>query len=253
MNAPDPVALALAADPTLALMSPAERRAEIAALLLSAGRDTEAEDPLTLALLVEEAEALDPPEPATVAPSVHLDPCREDRGDNCGETVAANGRCMACGARREAEAKAQAVEMPKGLLDEIGRAMGDLMTGTAVMLDGKRVDPADYLASSSVQMPAGLVVPPVPSQRAAPERLRTEGEPILARYKAVSNATAQEIGEAIGRGKSSVQAMVTSRYTEILSPEQIRTLADRAKAQAADLLAFAASMDALPNAEPDAN
>jgi len=212
MNTPDPVALALAADPTLALMSPSERRAEIAALLLSAGRDAEAEDPLTLALLVEEAEALDPPEPAIVAPSVHLDPCREDRGDNCGETVAANGRCMACGARREAEVKAQAVEMP-----------------------------------------TGLVAPPA-APPAAPERLRTEGEPILARYKAVSNATAQEIGEAIGRGKSSVQAMVTSRYTEILSPEQIRTLVDRAKAQAADLLAFAASMDdTLPNAEPDAN
>jgi hypothetical protein len=48
--------------------------------------------------------------------------------------------------------------------------------------------------------------------------------------------------------------MVTSRYTEILSPEQIRTLVDRAKAQAADLLAFAASIDdTLPNAEPDAN
>jgi hypothetical protein len=183
-------------------MSPGERRAEIAALLLSAGRDAEAEDPLTLALLAEEAEALDPPEPPTVAPSVHLDPCREDRGDRCHEAIAANGRCMACGARREAEPKAQAVEMP-----------------------------------------AGLVAPPVPSQRAAPERLRTpEGEPILARYKAVSNATAQEIGEAIGRGKSSVQAMVTNRYTEILSPEQIRTLVDRAKAQAADLLAFAASM-----------
>jgi hypothetical protein len=212
MNAaPDPVALALAADPTLTLMSPSERRAEIAALLLSAGRDAEAEDPLTLALLVEEAEALGPPEPSTVAPSVHLDPCREDRGDRCHEAIAANGRCMACGARREAEAKAQAVEMP-----------------------------------------AGLVAPPA-APPAAPERLRTQGEPILARYKAVSNATAQEIGEAIGRGKSSVQAMVTSRYTEILSPEQIRTLVDRAKAQAADLLAFAASMDALPNAEPDAN
>jgi hypothetical protein len=212
MNASDPVALALAADPTLALMSPGERRAEIAALLLSAGRDAEAEDPLTLALLVEEAEALDPPEPATVAPSVHLDPCREDRGDRCAEAIAANGRCMACGARREAEPKAQAVEMP-----------------------------------------TGLVAPPA-APLPAPERLRTQGEPILARYKAVSNATAQEIGEAIGRGKSSVQAMVTSRYTEILSPEQIRTLVDRAKAQAADLLAFAASIDdTLPNAEPDAN
>lgn len=213
MTAPDPVALALAADPTLAFMSPSERRAEIAALLASAGRDTEAEDPLTLALLVEEAEALDPPEPPTVAPSVHLDPCREDRGDRCHEAIAANGRCMACGARREAEPKAQAVEMP-----------------------------------------AGLVAPPA-APPAAPERLRTpEGEPILARYKAVSNATAADIGEAIGRGKSSVQAMVTSRYTEILSPEQIRTLVDRAKAQAADLLAFAASMDGtLPNAEPDAN
>ncbi len=212
MTAPDPVALALAADPTLALMSPGERRAEIAALLLSAGRDTEAEDPLTLALLVEEAEALDPPEPPTVAPSVHLDPCREDRGDRCTEAIAANGRCMACGARREAEPKAQAVEMP-----------------------------------------AGLVAPPVPSQRAAPERLRTEGEPILARYKAVSNATAADIGEAIGRGKSSVQAMVTSRYTEILTPEQIRTLVERAKAQAADLLAFAASMTSdLSKADPDA-
>ena len=213
MNAaPDPVALALAADPTLALMSPSERREEVSSLLLSAGRDTEAEDPLTLALLVEEAEALDPPEPPTVAPSVHLDPCREDRGDRCHEAIAANGRCMACGARREAEPKAQAVEMP-----------------------------------------AGLVAPPAAPLPAPPERLRTEGEPILARYKAVSNATAQEIGEAIGRGKSSVQAMVTSRYTEILSPEQIRTLVERAKAQAADLLAFAASMDALPNAEPDAN
>ena len=212
MTAPDPVALALAADPTLAFMSPSERRAEIAALLASAGRDTEAEDPLTLALLVEEAEALDPPEPPTVAPSVHLDPCREDRGDRCTEAIAANGRCMACGARREAEPKAQAV-----------------------------------------QMPAGLVAPPAVTP-AAPERLRTEGEPILARYKAVSNATAADIGEAIGRGKSSVQAMVTSRYTEILSPEQIRTLVERAKAQAADLLAFAASMDdALPNETPAAN
>jgi len=212
MTALDPVAATLAADPTLALMTPAERLAEVAELLRYAGREAEAEDPLTLALLVEEAEALPPPEPMAVAPSVHLDPCREDRGDRCTEAIAANGRCMACGARREAEPKAQAV-----------------------------------------QMPAGLVAPPAVTP-AAPERLRTEGEPILARYKAVSNATAQEIGEAIGRGKSSVQAMVTSRYTEILSPEQIRTLVDRAKAQAADLLAFAASMDAtLPNAELDAN
>lgn len=216
MNAPDPVALALAADPTLAFMSPEERRAEIAALLLSAGRDTEAEDPLTLALLVEEAETLDPPEPPTVAPSVHLDPCREDRGDRCTEAIAANGRCMACGARREAEPKAQAVEMPTGLAEAVTAALTGPL-GTAI------ADPA--------------------YGRSLPERLRTEGEPILARYKAVSNATAQEIGEAIGRGKSSVQAMVTSRYTEILSPEQIRTLVERAKAQAADLLAFAASTE----------
>lgn len=208
----DPVAATLAADPTLALMTPAEKLEEVAELLRSAGREAEADDPLTLALLVEEAEALPPPEPMAVAASVHLDPCREDRGDRCAEAVAANGRCMACGARREAEPKAQAVEMP-----------------------------------------AGLVAPPAPPLP-APERLRTEGEPILARYKAVSNATAADIGEAIGRGKSSVQAMVTSRYTEILSPEQIRTLVERAKAQAADLLAFAASMDdALPNETPAAN
>ena len=207
----DPVAATLAADPTLALMTPAERLEEVAELLRYAGREAEAEDPLTLALLVEEAEALPPPEPVAVAASVHLDPCREDRGDRCAEPIAANGRCMACGARREAEPKAQAVEMP-----------------------------------------AGLVVPPV-VPLPAPERLRTEGEPILARYKAVSNATAADIGQAIGRGKSSVQAMVTSRYTEILTPEQIRTLVERAKAQAADLLAFAASMDdTLPKADPDA-
>lgn len=207
----DPVAATLAADPTLALMTPAERLEEVAELLRYAGREAEAEDPLTLALLVEEAEALPPPEPVAVAASVHLDPCREDRGDRCAEPIAANGRCMACGARREAEPKAQAVDMP-----------------------------------------AGLVAPPA-APLPAPERLRTEGEPILARYKAVSNATAADIGQAIGRGKSSVQAMVTSRYTEILSPEQIRTLVDRAKAQAADLLAFAASMDdALPKADPDA-
>lgn len=208
----DPVAATLAADPTLALMTPAERLAEVSALLRSAGREAEADDPLTLALLVEEAEALPPPEPMAVAASVHLDPCREDRGDRCAEPIAANGRCMACGARREAEPKAQAVEMP-----------------------------------------AGLVAPPAAPPQ-SPERLRTEGEPILARYKAVSNATAADIGQAIGRGKSSVQAMVTSRYTEILSPEQIRTLVERAKAQAADLLAFAASMDdALPNETPAAN
>lgn len=215
MTGPDPVAATLAADPTLALMTPAERLAEVAELLRSAGREAEADDPLTLALLVEEAEALPPPEPMAVAASVHLEPCREDRGDRCAEAIAANGRCMACGARREAEPKAQAVEMP-----------------------------------------AGLVAPPVPlpAPVPAPERLRTEGEPILARYKAVSNATAADIGVAIGRGKSSVQAMVTSRYTEILSPEQIRTLVDRAKAQAADLLAFAASMDdTLPNETPAAN
>lgn len=212
MTGPDPVAATLAADPTLALMTPAERLAEVSELLRYAGREAEADDPLTLALLVEEAEALPPPEPVAVAASVHLEPCREDRGDRCAEAIAANGRCMACGARREAEPKAQAVEMP-----------------------------------------AGLVAPPVPVP-APVERLRTEGEPILARYKAVSNATAADIGVAIGRGKSSVQAMVTSRYTEILSPEQIRTLVERAKAQAADLLAFAASMDdALPNETPTAN
>lgn len=213
MTGPDPVAATLAADPTLALMTPAERLEEASQLLRSARREAEADDPLALALLVEEAEALPPPEPTAVAASVHLDPCREDRGDRCAEAIAANGRCMACGARREAEPKAQAVEMP-----------------------------------------AGLVAPPA-TPLPAPDRLRTEGEPpILARYKAVSNATAADIGEAIGRGKSSVQAMVTSRYTEILSPEQIRTLVERAKAQAADLLAFAASMDdALPNETPAAN
>lgn len=216
MNALDPVAATLAADPTLALMTPAERLEEVSELLRYAGREAEADDPLTLALLVEEAEALPPPEPVAVAASVHLEPCREDRGDRCAEPIAANGRCMACGARREAEPpKAQAVEMP-----------------------------------------AGLVAPPVPLPAPLPaptERLRTEGEPILARYKAVSNATAADIGEAIGRGKSSVQAMVTSRYTEILTPEQIRTLVERAKAQAADLLAFAASMtNDLSKADPDA-
>ena len=223
----DPVAATLAADPTLALMTPAERLAEVSALLRSAGREAEADDPLTLALLVEEAEALPPPKPVAVAASVHLDPCREDRGDRCAEAIAANGRCMACGARREAEPKAQAVEMPEGLAEAVTRALTGPL-GTAL------VDPA--------------------YGRSLPERLRTEGEPILARYKAVSNATAADIGEAIGRGKSSVQAMVTNRYTEILSPEQIRTLVERAKAQAADLLAFAASMDdALPNETPAAN
>ena len=227
MTSPDPVAATLAADPTLALMTPAERLAEVSELLRYAGREAEADDPLTLALLVEEAEALPPPEPTAVAASVYLEPCREDRGDRCTEAIAANGRCMACGARREAEPKAQAVKMPAGLAEAVTKAL------------------------------TGLVAPPVPLPAPVPapvERLRTEGEPILARYKAVSNATAADIGEAIGRGKSSVQAMVTSRYTEILSPEQIRTLVERAKAQAADLLAFAASMDdALPNETPAAN
>lgn len=103
MTGPDVAALLLL-DPTFSLMTPAERRLEAVELMRFNGLEP---DELEAAVYAEEAEERhargDFPAPEAPAPlPAGLEPCRENRA-LCASPVAANGRCMDCGARRAAE------------------------------------------------------------------------------------------------------------------------------------------------------
>jgi len=132
---PEQAGAALAADPTFALMSPTEQEAEAAVLL--GGFGTPSDDPLDIALAIELASVATvqaAQEIATTASVAGVEPCRLNGADGppCGgsEPVAGNGRCMTCGAQREALLAAPAPiaaqpERPR-YADRIRRNISDL-------------------------------------------------------------------------------------------------------------------------------
>jgi hypothetical protein len=204
MMTPDEAGAALAADPTFDLMSQAERETE-AALLLGA-IDAPSDDPLEIALTLELAALR--AETGTGAATVSADnpvgeACRNGSDENpagCGgrEPVAANGRCMTCGAYRAAPTDAatapKAVELP--------------------------------IAPAKVETPASEA----PVEPAAP-KLRhgvtyDPGDSVLGRFKEASGATDKETAAMLGMSRATVQAYANGRLVEKLTDVQARTLID---------------------------
>lgn len=178
----------LLSDATFALMSSAERRIEALELMKSNGLG---DDELDAAFYVEEAEERHArgENLATEAPrvvSTGMEPCREDRA-SCASPVAATGRCMECGARRVAESPPADEAVPPELVE----------TNALVPL-----------------MEQGLAMAAKPASPL-----------FLARFKAATGMGDREIGDLLGRARSSVQAQVSGRIADSLTPEDTSRLA----------------------------
>jgi hypothetical protein len=211
MMTPDEAGAALAADPTFNLMSQAERETEAALLLGTI--DAPSDDPLEIALTLElaalraELAALTA-EAGTGVATVSADnpvgeACRNGSDENpagCGgrEPVAANGRCMTCGAYRAAPVDAATAP--------------------------KAVEPP--IAPAKVQKPASEapVEPVVPKLRHGVTY--DPGSSMLGRFKEASGATDKETAAMLGMSRATVQAYAGGRLTEKLTDVQARILID---------------------------
>jgi hypothetical protein len=201
------LAQTLIADPTFGLMTRAERIDEALALMRSADPETEP-DALEAALAVEEAEGLLTagglaPSDATAVLPAGLEPCREDR-PSCGAPIAGNGRCLECGARRAAEM----VAVPHLLRTPEIYHVDALSPETLVQVSDKD---AEFLAAR------------LKKQDLKPAEPRP---PVLARFKAATAMSDKDIGDLLNLPRSTVQATVSGRIAEKLTPKQLRALLD---------------------------
>jgi hypothetical protein len=176
---PDEAALCLRDDPTFATSSREDQETEAALLL---GTD----DPLDIAMAIELALAA-PPAPVTTT-GARGEPCRLETP--CGRPrLAGNGRCLDCGAQREA-----AVEQP---------ASAPMTPKTAA----KRSSDAE-----AAKLRRGVTHDPEAS--------------LLGRFKEATGATDSEMAAMLDISRASVQAYIAGRRTELLSDDQARTLID---------------------------
>lgn len=162
--------LSLRDDPTLAIMSRDELATEAEILL---GDD----DPLAIALVVEEAQRLGPsPPPAPLRAGG--EGCRLEKDCGGREPVAGNGRCMTCGADR----------------------------GAAIVSEASVV--SDTEAPETPQRAAAL---PSPVQLPS-----TPTGPLTARVKLALGATDSELGQLLGVSRPTAQAYASGRLPEIV-------------------------------------
>lgn len=207
------IADTLLADPTFGLMTTAERREEALALIASAGGDPD--DDLGAALAVEEAEERFAA--GETAPAVSVAPERppdtEDHVSGCeGVQIAGNGRCLGCGAQVQSIA-------PRYSSEDIVRAMGEAEEGDGTVDDESAEAFADGLRSY-VDRKGNSPLPPKPPQSG-----------MLAAFKAATRMGDRDIADTIGLARSSVQAIVSGRVGENLTPKQLRTLLTALNAQ----------------------
>lgn len=201
------IADTLLADPTFGLMTTAERREEALALIASVGG--EPDDDLGAALAVEEAEgryaAGERGREAVQAPERPAG--TGDHAPGCeGVRIAGNGRCLGCGAQVQSVAPPQ-VEIDRRETEERARAdrfMARIDAGETV---------SDMLAKAGQPKPK-------PPQGGT-----------LAAFKAATRMGDRDIADTIGMARSSVQAIVSGRATENLTPSQLRALSDALAAQ----------------------
>lgn len=193
MMTPEAAGAALAADPTFRLMSREEQEAEAAALL--GGFGTPSDDPLDVALAIELAEqgefaaALAAERDAIHEQAAGLEPCRLETPCGGSQPVAANGRCMSCGAQRAA---VKAVEPAPAT--------------------PAPVKPETAPAAATPALRHGVTYEP--------------GASFIGRYKEATGATDREVSGMLGMSRATSQAYAGGRLPEKLDDKQLRTLAD---------------------------
>jgi hypothetical protein len=170
--------LSLRDDPALLTLDRDSLSLEVATLL---GDD----DPLSIALVIEEAKAAGP----TVAARPAImggEECRLEKSCGGREPIAGNGRCMTCGAQRGTPEPLQSnTEAPQA--------------------SPRAVEPAP--ATPALAKPAEGVLPAV-----APR----SDLPLTARLKEALGLTDADLGRLIGVARPTASAYVTGRLTEIV-------------------------------------
>lgn len=222
MMTPEAAGAALAADPTFRLMSREEQEDEAAKLL--GGFNTPSDDPLDVALAIELAEqgefaeALARERLAIHEQEAGLEPCRLNGADGppCDgrEPVAGNGRCMTCGAQRQAEMAATAPEAA----------------------------PAPQPPAKPETRPTAAAAPILPGAEAPRLRHGVTNDPgasFIGRFKEATGATDREASALLGMSRATCQAYASGRLPEKLDAAQVATI----RADIAERLLLLADLD----------
>jgi hypothetical protein len=194
------IAALLLADPTFGLMTTAERREEAVALIASLGG--EPDDDLGAALAVEEAEerfaAGETAQTAAQAPERPAG--TEDHAPGCeGVQIAGNGRCLGCGAQTKSVAPFDHEADERARADRFMERIEAGETVSTMLADIRERD-------------------------RAPQQAKSPQGGTLAAFKAATRMGDRDIADTIGLARSSVQAIVSGRAGENLTPKQLRAL-----------------------------
>lgn len=167
----DEAVLSLLDGPPLETFNEAELQEEVIALL---GDD----DPLAVALVIEEAQAkaADHVKAAAIV-EAELEPCRLERPCAGNEPLSGTGRCMTCGAQR----RAIQAEEPQQSDTEAPR----------------KPEPVNLIPADTPPRPAS-------------------GEPLTARVKAALGLPDKDMAHLLGVARPTAQAYATGRLPEII-------------------------------------
>lgn len=181
--------LSLLDGPPLELFKADELHAEVVDLL---GDD----DPLAVALVIEEAQAKTAQHvKAAAIIEAALEPCRLEQPCSGNEPLSGTGRCMTCGAQRR-------VIEAVGVSDEEAESLG------VHLGDQQRHERSDTEApqppESSLPATAAIMVP------------LTSGEPLTARVKAALGFPDKDMAHLLGVARPTAQAYATGRLPEII-------------------------------------
>lgn len=187
---PDEAALSLRDDPTFALMSREEQETEAAFLV--------GDDPLDVALAIEAALSGKPP-PESAGALSHVEPCREGN-ERCVQPVSGTGRCMTCGAYRDA-APLPVIAVPDPL-------------------PSNPADLAPPERETAVEAPN-----PPPKPQSAPRPVSGQNRSITYRIKLATGLYDKEIAGHVRLSRPTVQAYAAGRLNEAYTAEQREALA----------------------------
>lgn len=169
-------AIALRDDPSFATLSRDEQESEAGLLLGS-------DDPLDIALAIEAALALPAPRSLPMTPGLEACRLNGSEGPDCGgrEPIAGNGRCMTCGAIRQ--------------------ALGALAVPDAPPVPIKR--PSD--------------APDEPEEAPRYSIRYNPDDSFVGRFKWATGATDKELAAMLGKSRATVQAYAGGRLPEKLA------------------------------------
>lgn len=184
----DEAVLSLLDGPPLETFSPSELQEEVTELL---GDD----DPLAVALVIEEAQARSAEQIKTAAiMDADLEPCRLEQPCAGNEPLSGTGRCMTCGAQRRA--------IERELVHEDGTAfgMGDYEPEPPVRSD---TEPLQASSEAAEKRPATPITP-------------TSAEPLTGRVKAALGIPDKDMAHLLGVARPTAQAYATGRLPELI-------------------------------------